>query len=80
MARAGTRAERIREMHRAERTLEEKLTQLKRLTTSIRLWQRRAKYYAAQAAKTDEEIAADRSASAERRRQQAASRFRKIRV
>jgi hypothetical protein len=80
MPRATTRAERIKEMHRAERTLEAKLTQLKRLTTSISLWQRRVKYYSAQAARTDEEIIAEREASAARRQQRHAGRFRRIRL
>ena len=53
--RAKTREERVRALHQAQRTLDRKLTNMKRLVTSIQLWQRRVKYYTDQIAITDEE-------------------------
>ena len=52
---ARTHADRLKALHHAERTLERKLRALQRLTASIRLWQRRVKYYTAQIAMTDEQ-------------------------
>lgn len=69
--RATTTQERRRARENAERTLAKKLAQLKRLVTSISLWQRRAAYYAAQEAMTDEQrrqADADRKRRAEERR------------
>lgn len=48
----------LRDHQRAERMLEEKLTELARLTTSIREWRRKSKYYAERASLTDAELAA----------------------
>jgi len=53
--RAKTPQERQQALAKAQRTLEKKLTQMRRLVTSISLWQRRANYYAAQLAMSEEE-------------------------
>ena len=53
--RAATKADREAALRKAQRTLEAKLTALKRLVTSIQLWERRVKYYTAQLSMTDEE-------------------------
>ncbi len=79
MARATTHANRVLELQRAERTLEEKLTDLKRLVTSIRFWQRRVKYYANELTKTDEQRTAERAAR-DTQRQQRAQRHRRIKL
>lgn len=55
MARATTLLDRQKQLERAEKTIEAKLTELKRLVTSIRMWQRRRAYYARQVLMTDEE-------------------------
>lgn len=75
MTRAHTQADRAAALRRAERTLERKLTSLKRLVTSIQLWQRRVKYYTIAAAQTDEERAAARAAAQTRK----AAKFRSSR-
>jgi hypothetical protein len=71
MPRATTQWDRETQLARAERTLEAKLTELKRLVTSIRLWQRRVKYYTGEVHKSDEQRAAERVESAARREQRA---------
>jgi len=55
MARATSRFDREKQLAKATETLEKKLTELKRLVTSIRMWQRRVKYYTAQVDMSDEE-------------------------
>jgi hypothetical protein len=67
---ARTQAESVMALHRAERELERKLTALKRLVSSIQLWQRRVKYYTAAAALTDEE----RRERTQQKKQRAAAR------
>lgn len=79
MARATTPHDRQRQLEKAERELEQKLTDLKRLTTSIRLWQRRVKYYTAQVTMTDEERAARRTVQSQRA-SRAAQRQRRIKL
>lgn len=64
--RAATKAEREAALKKAQRTLESKLTALKRLVTSIQLWERRVKYYTAQVSMTDEERRAKITTQAER--------------
>ena len=61
----------------AEANLELKMRALKRLVTSIGLWQRRAAYYAKRAAMSDAEVAANkvkRDAAARQRREARARR------
>jgi hypothetical protein len=67
--RASTHEERVKNRERAERELEKRLTDLKRLTTSIAMWQRRVKYYTREVEKTDEQRAAERAAQEQRRSQ-----------
>lgn len=81
MARATSHEERVRAYERAQRMLETKLTDLKRLTTSIHRWQRRVHYYAAQMALTDEQRVMRQAIARERREAQARRRGgRRIRV
>jgi hypothetical protein len=66
MARATSHFDRERQLTKATETLEKKLTELKRLVTSIRMWQRRVKYYTAQVHMTDEERAAIKARQGDR--------------
>lgn len=57
-------------LKRAREKVTEVGRKIARATTSLRMWERRASYYAAQASKTDAELAqekADRKAQAEAR-------------
>lgn len=77
MPRAKTNEDRTRLRRQAEKTIARKLSQLKRLVASLTLWQRRAAYYAAQEALTDEDRAAadlEKRRRAEDRRQRARPR------
>jgi hypothetical protein len=79
MARAATAQDRQKNLAYAERTLEKKLTDLKRLVTSIRLWQRRVKYYTQQVQMSDAERVLQR-AEREQRVSAAAKRHRRIKL
>jgi len=69
--RARSEWDRAKILRVAEDTLEEKLTELKRLVTSIRFWQRRVRYYTRELEKSDEERAAERAEREGRARQTA---------
>lgn len=79
MARAATHGDRERQLTKATDTLEKKLTELKRLVTSIRFWQRRVKYYTQQVHMSDDERAALREQRAVAP-QRAAQRHRRIKL
>lgn len=67
--RAKTQADREAALRRAQRTLDAKLSALKRLVTSIQLWEKRVKYYTAQLSMTDEEREQANRAKEQRRKE-----------
>lgn len=77
--RATTPREREHALEKSRQHLDNLLTRLKRLTTSIRFTQRRVRYYEREALKSDAQRATEREAAASARRRRA-SRTRRIRV
>jgi hypothetical protein len=62
-----TQREYDKKRQHAERQVDKAVSKIKRATTSIDLWQRRARYYAAEAQVTDAEREARRLANREKK-------------
>lgn len=66
-----------RKLEHARRMVAEKTKAMKRLATSLRLWETRATYYARRASMTDAELEAERARRQEAKERQAAARARR---